>query len=163
MSSREIDRLIDEVQRRFDGTPGTIEPGLDVEEPSVLQLRKGCRLLAGSDRLLEAGYFTLVVEASFGAIERTVEFRLIERGQHDPRSLPGSHTGIYREAATCGLFSERIANDLADLWRDHRARTYYRDGLATEERARHLADLASEVHDYVVGRSSRSHECLCSQ
>lgn len=68
---------------------------------------------------------------------------------------------MYREAAATGLFSESMANDLADLWRDHRAKTYYQDGLAAAERAETMSALAQEVHTFIIGRSSQGHECLC--
>ena len=54
-----------------------------------------------------------------------------------------------------------MANDLADLWRDHRAKTYYQDGLAAAERAETMYALAQEGHAFAVGRSARGHECLC--
>lgn len=162
MSSTTIASLIDDAQRAFDESPERIETGLDVDDAALLQLRKACRLLAGSDHLLDAGYYTLVIEASFVAIERSIEFRLIERGEMDPQNLPGTHTAVYQEAASLGMFSENTANDLADLWRDHRAKTYYQDALAAEKRARRLSDLATEVHRFIVGRSSQSHECICN-
>ncbi len=68
---------------------------------------------------------------------------------------------MYREAASAGIFDESVANDLADLWRNHRAKTYYQDGLAAAERAETMYALAQEVHAFVVGRSSQRHECLC--
>lgn len=96
------------------------------------------------------------------AIERTVEFRLLEQGQAQPDDLPGTHPGVYREAATIGLFSQSVADDLADLWRDHRAKTYYQDGLAAATRAEKLFELAREIHAFVVGRSAQAHECVCA-
>lgn len=161
MSSTRIESLVEDVQRAFDEAPTQIERGLDVDDAALLQLRKACRLLTGAERLLETGYYTLVVEASFVAIERTIEFRLLDRGTVSPRDLPGSHTAVYREAANVGLFSEHVAEDLAELWRNHRAKTYYQDGLAAEKRARRLHALATEVHEFVVGRSARGHECIC--
>lgn len=161
MSSTRIEHLVDQVQASFDRRPTEIEPGLDVEDAALLQLRKACRLLAGAESLRSDGYYTLVVEASFVAIERTVEFRLLDRGTTEPDDLPGSHPGVYREAASVGIFAESVAEDLADLWRDHRAKTYYQDGLATAERAEKTDALASEIHAFVVGRSARGHECLC--
>jgi len=160
-SSTEIERLVEEVQTVFDHRPTDVEAGLDVEDPALLQLRKACRLLAGAAVLEDEGYDTLVIEASFDAIERTVEFRLLERGTTEPDDLPGSHPGVYREAATVGIFSESVAEDLADMWREHRAKTYYRDGLVTTERARKMHELATEIHAFVVGRSAQGHECLC--
>lgn len=161
MSSTRIEQLIENVQAAFDRRPTDIEPGLDVDDAALLQLRKACRLLAGAEALRDAAYYTLVIEASFVAIERTVEFRLLERGTMQPDDLPGTHPGVYREAAAAGLFAESIAEDLADLWREHRAKTYYQDGLAAADRAEEMYALASEIHAFVVGRSSRGHECLC--
>lgn len=161
MSSTRIEELLTEAQAAFDRYPTDIESGLDVSDAAILQLRKACRLLAGADVLHEQGYYTLVIESSFVAIERTVEFRLLERGTMEPDDLPGTHPGMYREAAAAGIFSESMANNLADLWRDHRAKTYYQDGLAADERADTMCALAKEVHAFVVGRSSQGHQCLC--
>jgi len=161
MSSTRIEQLLADAQATFDRRPTDIETGLDVSDAAILQLRKACRLLAGADALREQGYYTLVIEASFVAIERTVEFRLLERGTMEPNDLPGTHPGVYREASATGIFSESMANDLADLWRDHRAKTYYQDGLAAAERAETMSALAQEVHAFIVGRSSQGHECLC--
>ncbi|MHC3378871.1 hypothetical protein [Haloarcula sp. H-GB5] len=161
MSSTRIEQFLDDAQAAFDRRPTDIEAGLDVSDAALLQLRKACRLLAGAEALQEQGYYTLVIEASFVAMERTVEFRLLERGTMEPTDLPGTHPGVYREAASVGIFSESIANDLADLWRDHRAKTYYQDGLAAAERADTMYALAKEVHTFVVGRSSQGHKCIC--
>ena len=161
MSSTRIAQLLDDAQAAFDRIPNDIESGLDVSDPALLQLRKACRLLAGAEALQEQGYYTLVIEASFVAMERTVEFRLLERGTMEPADLPGTHPGVYREAASAGIFDESMASDLADLWRDHRAKTYYQDGLAAAERAETIYALAQEVHAFFVGRSLQGHECLC--
>jgi hypothetical protein len=161
MSSTRIEQLLSDAQAAFDRRPTDIESGLDVSDAALLQLRKACRLLAGAQSLQEQGYYTLVIEASFVAMERTVEFRLLERGTMEPSDLPGTHSGVYREAAAVGIFAESMAANLADLWRDHRAKTYYQDGLAAAERAETMYALAQEVHAFVVGRSSQGHECLC--
>ncbi|APX98569.1 hypothetical protein [Natronorubrum daqingense] len=163
MSSTQIEQLIDNVQAAFDRRPTAIESGLDVEDAALLQLRKACRLLAGAEALQDANYYTLVIEASFVAIERTVEFRLLGRGTMRPDGLPGTHPGVYREAAATGVFGESMAADLADLWRDHRAKTYYQDGLASAARAEAMYELATEIHAYITGRSQQGHECICSE
>ena len=163
MSSTQIEALLEEVQAAFDQRPTDIEDGLKMSDAVLLQLRKACRLLTGAEHLLDAGYYTIVIEASFVAIERTIEFRLLERGEMEPRDLPGTHTGVYREAATVGLFAEATASDLADLWTEHRAKTYYQDGLAARERAAKMYALATEVHAFVVGRASQGHECICDR
>ncbi|NHN42857.1 hypothetical protein G9C85_14650 [Halorubellus sp. JP-L1] len=161
MSSTRIEQLIADAQAAFDRRPTHVEPGLDVSSPALLQLRKACRLLAGADALRDEEFYTLVIEASFVAIERTVEFRLLERGTTDPDELPGTHPGVYGEAARIGTFSETTANELAELWRDHRAKTYYRDGLAAADRAEKMYALAEELHAYIVGQSGQGHECIC--
>lgn len=163
MSSTRIESLLKEAQAAFDQHPTDIEDGLEVNDTALLQLRKACRLLTGAEQLLDAGYYTIVIETSFVAIERTIEFRLLERGEMESRDLPGTHTGVYREAATIGLFAEATADDLAYLWTEHRAKTYYQDGLAARERATKMYALATEIHAFVVGRSSQGHECVCDQ
>lgn len=160
MSSDRIDGLIDEAQAVFDRRPNSIEDGLDVAEGGVLQLRKSCRLLAGAVVLLDRGFYTLVIEASFVAIERVVEFKLLESGV-ESRDLPGIHPGVYREAAQRGILSEQTAESLRDLWQNHRAKTYYQDGLAAKTRAETVFELASVTHEFVVNLSSKKHECLC--
>ncbi|RDZ63842.1 hypothetical protein C5B90_12030 [Haloferax sp. Atlit-12N] len=160
MSSSRIETLVDEVQAAFDYRPENIEEGLETSEADVLQLRKSCRLLAGAGTLLKQGFYTLVIEASFVAIERVVEFKLLEGGI-EPRDLPGTHPGVYTEAARRGILSEHVAESLQDLWRNHRAKTYYQDGLAARERAEMLYELASETHEYVVNQSAKKHECIC--
>ena len=84
MSSTTIESLIEDVQRAFDEPPEHVETGLDVDDAALLQLRKACRLLAGSDQLLDAGYYTLVIEASFVAIE----------GASQPRCTCSSSVGL---------------------------------------------------------------------
>ncbi|WP_415383515.1 hypothetical protein [Halosimplex sp. TS25] len=163
MSSTRIEALVGEVQAAFDRRSTEVETGLDVDDAALLQLRKACRLLDGAGALHGEGYYTLVIEASFVAIERTVEFRLLDRGAVEPTDLPGTHPGVYRQAASVGVFSESLAADLADLWRDHRAKTYYQDGLASAERAEKTYELAQEVHAFVIGRSSRGFECQCDE
>ena len=160
MSGNRIESLVDDVQASFDHRPADIEDGLDTESADILQLRKSCRLLAGAEILLDRGFYTIVIEASFVAIERVIEFKLLESGI-GPRDLPGTHPGVYREAATRGILSESVAADLKDLWRNHRAKTYYQDGLAARERAEKMYELASEAHLFVVNLSSKKHECLC--
>jgi hypothetical protein len=68
---------------------------------------------------------------------------------------------VYTEAARRGILPQRVAENLQDLWRSHRAKTYYQDGLASNERAEKAFVLASETHDFVVNQSSKRHECRC--
>lgn len=161
MSSTRVESLLADAHAAFDRPPETTETGLDTSDPAVLQLRKACRLLGGARTLHEHGYYTLVVEAAFVAIERTIDFRLLDRGIREPSDLPGTHTGTYHEAAANGMFDQAIADELADLWTDHRAKTYYRDGKATARRGAAVLELASEVHSFLTGRASSGYACRC--
>ena len=62
MSSTRIESLLEEVQAAFDQRPTDIEDGLEVSDAALLQLRKACRLLTGAEQLLDAGYYTIVIE-----------------------------------------------------------------------------------------------------
>jgi len=70
---------------------------------------------------------------------------------------------VYREAAMVGIFEDPTPVNLADLWRDQRAKTYHQDGLASAARADAMCELATEVHAYVTGRSRQGHDCICSE
>ena len=62
-----------------------------------------------------------------------------------------------------GIFEDPTPVNLADLWRDQRAKTYHQDGLASAARADAMCELATEVHAYVTGRSRQGHDCICSE
>lgn len=149
-------------QRAFERSPDTVETGLDVDEPELVQLRRACRLLAAASLLRERGYYTVVIESSFVAIERTVQFRLIHDGAMPSDQVISSHRRLYQRGAEVGLFDEAFADDLADLWTQNRTRTYYRLGIATAEQADAMHALATELHGHLVDVTRRKHECLCS-
>jgi len=155
VSSTRIETLVDEVQAAFDYRPKDIEDGLETNEADVLQLRKSCRLLAGAEALLKRGFYTLVIEASFVAIERVVEFKLLEGGV-EPRNLPGTHPGVYTEATRRGILSEHVADNLQDLWRNHRAEDVL-SGRARRERPCREA-VRTRVGDPRVRRQSVDEE-----
>jgi hypothetical protein len=68
--SDELSAVVEAFNRR-----GTVELGLDVEGDAPLQLRKACRILDGVRALRNIDrHHTLVVEGSFAALERTVQF-----------------------------------------------------------------------------------------
>ncbi|WP_121823570.1 hypothetical protein [Halostella salina] len=77
--SEQLSKVIHQFNRR-----GDIEPGLDVEEGALLQLRKACRILDGIRALRDIDrHYTLVVEGSFAAIERTIQFYVVDSGVAD--------------------------------------------------------------------------------
>lgn len=77
MEGSDVAELLDDAQELFERGSGDPEKGLEVDSSEMLQLRKACRLIDAANQLIERGYYTLIVEASFAAIERTIQFYLI--------------------------------------------------------------------------------------
>lgn len=137
------------------------ETGLEVADASLLHLRKACRSLSGADRLLDDGYYTLVIEAAFTSIEKTLMYWLIQEGFQDPSNPPQSHTTAINRGAEVGFLSDEVASRLVDLWAGNRAQTYYQTGKATRERATLLMDLATDIHSQIINLTGQTHECVC--
>ena len=57
----DIQDRLKEAERTFEGSPGTIEKGLDVDDAELVQLRRACRLLEVGSNLLDQGYYTVVI------------------------------------------------------------------------------------------------------
>lgn len=150
-------------ERSFERSPETIEEGLDVDDLELVQLRRACRLLAAGSLLLNEGYYTVVIESSFVAIERTIQFRLIHDGAMQPSEVISSHRRLYQRGAEIGLYEEGFGEELAGLWNQNRTKTYYRLGIATKEQAEAMQHLAWEFHQHLVDASQISHECLCKR
>lgn len=150
-------------ERTFEESPVTIEDGLDVGDPELVQLRRACRLLAAGSYLLERGYYTVVIESSFVAIERTIQFRLIHDGSMAPEEIISSHRRLYQRGAQVGLYDDRFGDELADLWNQNRTKTYYRHGIATEEQAEAMHRFATNFHQHLVSTSRVKHECICER
>lgn len=161
MENSDVADALAAAERSFEHSPETIEEGLDVDEAELVQLRRACRLLAAGSLLLDEGYFTVVIESSFVAIERTIQFRLIHDGAMGPSEVITSHRRLYQRGAEIGLYDEAFGDDLAELWTQNRTKTYYRLGIATEAQAEAMQDLATEFHHHLVEVSRTSHECLC--
>ena len=148
-------------ERTFEESPVTIEDGLDVDDPELVQLRRACRLLAAGSYLLERGYYTVVIESSFVAIERTIQFRLVHDGAMAPEEIISSHRRLYQRGAQAGFYDDRFGEELADLWNHNRTKTYYRLGIATEEQAEAMHRFATNFHHHLVSTSRVKHECIC--
>lgn len=161
MESNDVLDALAEAERSFERAPAVIEEGLDVEEAELVQLRRACRLLAAASLMLERGYYTVVIESSFVAIERTIQFRLVHDGAMSESEVISSHRRLYQRGAEIGLYDESFGDDLAELWNQNRTRTYYRLGIATQGQARAMQSLANELHRQLVDGSHAGHECLC--
>lgn len=159
MTSKEVEAALTDAEDAFQRPPENPETGLEhINDSSILQLRKACRLLDAAEFLLERnGHFTVIIEASFVAIERSIQF-YVEEKNYD---VPGQrHTEVYELGVRAGLFSEEVADRLEALWIENRSESYYRSGVAGEYRARTAYRLATALHGEVVAET-RTRDCLC--
>lgn len=159
MTSTDVDAALADAEDAFQRSPENPEIGLEhVADSSVLQLRKACRLLDAAEFLLERnGHFTVIIEASFVAIERSIQF-YVEEKNYD---VPGQrHTEVYELGVRAGLFSQEVADRLEELWTENRSESYYRSGVAGEYRARTAHRLAVALHQEIVAET-RTRDCLC--
>lgn len=154
-------RALREAEAAFSRPRSTYETDLDPGNPETTQLRKACRLLEAC-RTLRAndGYYTSVIEMSFAAIERTLEWYVLEQSTDTVGDFQ-SHRYAYDRAADLGLFSSALCDALYRMHQEHRSAAYYRDTVATEGQADALFDLAVAVHEFVLDHLQSTHECRC--
>jgi hypothetical protein len=140
---------------------GTVEPGLDVEGDALLQLRKACRILDGIRALRDIDrHHTLVVEGSFAALERTVQFYVVERELAEVDNLM-SHEDAFEYGMQAGVFSEATKDELVELWQTYRNETYYQQERATAEQAEAMLAYAEGMHGHIPKLAGRVHDCIC--
>ena len=140
---------------------GTVEPGLAVEGEALLQLRKACRILDGIRALRNIDrHHTLVVEGSFAALERTVQFYVVDRGLAGTDDLM-NHEDTFEYGVQAGVFSEATKDELVELWQNYRNGTYYQQERATAEQAEAMLAYAECMHDHVPTLAGRTHDCIC--
>ena len=140
---------------------GTVEPGLDVEGDALLQLRKACRILDGITALRDIDrHHTLVVEGSFAALERTVQFYVVDQGLAEMDDLM-NHEDAFEYGMQAGVFSEATKDELVELWQTYRNGTYYQQERATAEQAEAMLAYAECMHDHVPKLAGRAHDCIC--
>lgn len=144
------------------GSGSAYEAELDPDDLETTQLRKACRLLEASRMLRENdGYYTSVIEMSFAAIERTLEWYVLVQSADTVGDFQ-SHRYAYDRTAELGVFSRSLCDELYQLHEDNRSAAYYRDTVATERQADAVFRLAVEVHEFTVRHLQRVHECRCS-
>lgn len=154
--TEQLSAALDAFQRR-----GDTEPGLDVEDDSLVQLRKACRILDGIRALRDIDrHYTVVIEGSFAALERTVQFYLVERGMATPGEFQ-DHEAVFERGIRAGLYGASVGEELVRLWKENRSETYYRESVATAEQATAMLDLAECLHAHAPQLAGRSHDCLC--
>lgn len=161
MDNSHIEDALDRTQELFDQAPAQVEPGLEVESADLLQLRKACRLLETARHLQsENGYYTVVIETSFAAIERTLQFYLLKNDFLYPDEYV-NHREVYERGSEAGLYSNNFKEKLVALWRNNRSRSYYREGVGSKARADHMLELAAAIHNHVLQLAGERHECIC--
>lgn len=148
MDDSYIDDALTGAEAAFQETRGQTDASdLDVSGAALVQLRKACRLLDAARTLREQnGYYTVVIEASFVAIERSIQFYLLHRGYASGEDVRYEHTAVYQQGGAVNLFSEEFANRLSQLWKQNRADVYYRETVASAEQADAMLSLADAVH-----------------
>ena len=128
----------------------------------MIQLRKACRLLDACRLLREHdGYHTSVIEMSFAAIERTLEFYALTASNDTIDDFREGHDRAYDRGAELNLVAEETARRLKQLYRDNRAAAYCRDTVAATQQADAMFDLAVIIPDYIKDFARVSHECRC--
>jgi len=164
-------QLTDALARTEDAFNGQLgrpdyEAGLDPDRhsPAVLQLRKACRLLDAC-RLLRShnGYHTSVIEMSFAAIERTLEFYALTASNDTIDNFREGHTRAYDRAVDLNVITDSTARRLKQLYRNNRAAAYYRTTVAAAQQATALFELAAELHEYVQHFAQAGHDCHCER
>jgi hypothetical protein len=82
--SDELSAAVVEFSRR-----GSIEPGLNVEGEALPQLRKKYRILDNIRVLRDIDcHYTLMVKDSFAALERTIQFYIVNRAPGHDKHYP---------------------------------------------------------------------------
>lgn len=164
----ELTEAVSQAEDAFSGQLGRpdYEVGLDPGEhdADVIQLRKACRLLDACRLLRDYdGYHTSVIEMSFAAIERTLEFYALTASNDTIDDFREGHDRAYDRATELDLVPEETARRLKQLYRDNRAAAYYRETVAATQQADAMFDLAVAIHDYVKNFARLSHECRCQR
>lgn len=165
--SNDPGEVLDALERAQDAFEGVglgippVEDGIAEGGGWETQLTKGCTLLEVVDVLrVENGYYTAVIELSFGAIERSIEAYLVRMAGHDVEDFR-DHEQSYVRADQSGLFEAETAEAMVELYRENRTESYYGGGRSTEPQADAMADLAHWVHEYVVDQIREGGVCVC--
>lgn len=127
------------------------------------QLQKACRLLDAC-RTLRAndGYYTSVIEMSFAAIERTLEFYCLYASGNEIADFQ-DHDTVYERIVELGLYTDDTATRLGLLYDDNRTGQYYGPAVSTRRQATATFELASIVHDQTVNQARQTRDCCCHE
>ena len=163
MDNSYVEDALKDAQRAFEQKPVHKESGLDIDDDALLQLRKACRLLDAARFLrTQNGYYTVVIESSFIAIERSIHFYLLHAtGMNSAEFV--THSDVYERGAEANLYSASLGDQFLQLWRENRSKTYYRQAVGGEIQADAMLQLATAVHRFILDHLSIRHECVCER
>ncbi len=138
-----------------------LEEGLDTDNEVKTQHRKACRLLKACKVLRENnGYHTSVIEMSFAAIERSLEWYVLDKSNEEVGNFQ-NHRYAYDRVAELGLLSESLCDRLYMLYRENRSASYYRNTVATKEQSDKMFNLAVSIHDFIGDHLRSNQDCIC--
>jgi hypothetical protein len=137
------------------------EAGISDDDDWETQLTKACRLIEVIETLqAEGGYYTAVIEVSFGAVERSVEAYALAMTNDSLQDFQ-DHQFAYERAHEIGLFTRETAMAMKNLYGENRTESYYGGGRPTREQADAMADLATAVHEFSVSQIREGGVCIC--
>lgn len=140
---------------------GTPEEGMSDRDGEDAQLRKACRLIDAARTLqVNNGYYTAVVELSFGAIERSFEFYAIAVSNDGVQDFT-AHESPYERGAALSVISPGMRDDFLGLYHENRAPSYYSDRAVTAEEAEAMFELAVTTHEFLRDHPRAYFDCLC--
>jgi len=152
--TRLLDRL-DTAEDAFSNATGkpNFEPAINAAPdagPGEVPLQKACRLLTVAHDLDTVGdYYGAILEASFIAIEQTLQGYLLARTGVDEHELR-DHDRPYELAKGRVPLSKDTIDRLETLYDARRTAHYYGTTVTTHGQATTMRDVASELHDHIV-------------
>lgn len=164
MGLEDVVAAVDYVEQLLvDGETGPVQDSLSWQHSDAdIQLGKACAML-GTCRQLRDGTNNNVsiVELSFNAIERSLQFYLVEMTAAESSDYH-EHGDVYRDIEKRGVFSDENIADRIDSFRaEHRSRIYYDIDRPGRDLALGMHDLAEEIHTYIVTFADAQSRCSC--
>jgi len=166
MGLEDVVAAVDRVEGLLaDGETGPVQDSLSWQrEDADIQLGKACAML-GTCRQLRDGTNNNVsiVELSFNAIERPLQFYLVDMTTAESSDFH-EHGDVYRDIEKRSVFSDENIADRIDGFRtEHRSRIYYDIDRPGRDLALRMHDLAEEVHSYIVAFADAQSRCGCER
>lgn len=144
---------------------GPVQDSLSWQQADAdVQLGKACAML-GTCRQLRDGTNdnVSIVELSFNAIERSLQFYLVDMTAAESSDYH-EHGGVYRDIEKRRVFSDENIADRIDSFRaEHRSRIYYDIERPGRDLALGMHDLAEEIHSYIVMFADAQSRCGCEE